>query len=128
MVFNTPIIVRVARVSTQAWQWLACIHDPIDSDQLLDLLCCFPLHQLGRLTLCLCSFFCLPQRYSIYSSFSDSDDSGSGSGSESGSSSSTLHLEHDYYYHSHSDCKYFFSLFFNGFFVFDLKFCYLLFI
>ncbi|PNX58305.1 hypothetical protein L195_g050843, partial [Trifolium pratense] len=104
MVFNTPMIVRVARVSTQAWQWLSCIHDPIDSDQLLDLLCCFPLQQLGRLTLCLCSFFCLPQRYySLYSSFSDSDDFASGSGSDSGSSSSTLHLEHDYYYHSHSD-------------------------
>ncbi|CAK8578666.1 unnamed protein product [Lathyrus sativus] len=106
MVFNTPVVVRVARFSAHAWQRLSCIDDPINSDQLLDLLCCFPLHQFGRFALCLCSFFCIPQPHSFYSSYliSDSDDSDD---SASGSSSSTLHLEHDYYYHSHSDCKFF---------------------
>ncbi|XP_058735792.1 uncharacterized protein LOC131607855 [Vicia villosa] len=103
MVFNTHVAVRVARFSAEAWQRLSCIDDPINSDQLLDLLCCFPLHQFGRLALCLCSFFCLPQPHSFYSSYliSDSEDEDEDSGS--GSSSSTLHLEHDYYYHSHSD-------------------------
>ncbi|KAL5053645.1 hypothetical protein RYX36_034327 [Vicia faba] len=103
MVFNTHVVVRVARFSAEAWQRLSCIDEPIDSDQLLDLLCCFPLHQFGRVALCLCSFFCLPQPHSFYSSYLISDDSDDYDSRSAASSSSTLHLEHDYYYHSHSD-------------------------
>nr|XP_004504208.1 uncharacterized protein LOC101498861 [Cicer arietinum] len=98
MVLNSTVVVRVARVSAEAWQWLSGIDDPINSDQLLDLFFCFPLHHLGRLALCLCSFFCLPQPYYSFYSYIPSD-----SDSASDSSSSTLTLEHHYYYHSHSD-------------------------
>ncbi|RDX64582.1 hypothetical protein CR513_56843, partial [Mucuna pruriens] len=82
MVWNSMVVLRVARVSAEAWQ---CIAEPLSSEQVLDLVCCFPLHQLA---LCLYSFFCVP--YPNYSYFpSDSDDDSS---------------DFDYYYHdSHSE-------------------------
>ncbi|XP_027347161.1 uncharacterized protein LOC113858643 [Abrus precatorius] len=95
MVLNSMVVLTVARVSAEAWQWASCIgnrESALSSEQMLDLICCFPFHQLSRFALCLCSFFCLPQpdSYYPYSYFpsSDSDDSDDSS---------------DYYYHSHSD-------------------------
>ncbi|KAI4344841.1 hypothetical protein L6164_012028 [Bauhinia variegata] len=95
MVFNSLIILSVAHVSADAGQCLACIPERLSSDQLLDLVCCFPLQQLGRLALCLWTFFCLPQPDSFYSYYYSDDD-------DSDDSSTTIDLE-DYYYHSHSD-------------------------
>ncbi|XP_061363490.1 uncharacterized protein LOC133307085 [Gastrolobium bilobum] len=95
MVLNSMMVFTVARVSAETWQWVACTGDPLSSDEMLNLLCCFPFHQLGRLAFCLCSFFCLPQLDSYYSyipSASDDDDD----------SSTTLDFD-DFYYHSHSD-------------------------
>ncbi|KAI9075793.1 hypothetical protein K1719_042279 [Acacia pycnantha] len=94
MVFNSLAVVSVAHVSANVWQSVACIPERLSSEQLLDLVCCFPLQQLGRLALCLWTFLCLPQPdsyYSYYYSSSDSDDS-----------STTLDLD-EYYHHSHSD-------------------------
>ncbi|KAK7318770.1 hypothetical protein RJT34_03477 [Clitoria ternatea] len=92
MVLNSTVVLTVARVSAEAWQWAACIAEPLSSRQMLDLLCCFPFHQLTRLALCLCSFFCLPQPDSYYSYIpSDSDHSDSDD-----------HYDR-YYYQSHSD-------------------------
>ena len=104
MVFSSLVVLSVARVSGEAWQWVACIGEPLSGEQLLDLLCCFPLHQLGRLALCLCSFFCLPQPDSYYSYLpSDDDDVLDDDHDHDDDSSSTSLDFDDFYYHSHSD-------------------------
>ncbi|KAJ7955440.1 Serine/threonine-protein kinase pats1 [Quillaja saponaria] len=93
MVFNSLIVLSVAHLSADAWQYIACIQDRLSSNQLLDLVCCFPLQQLGRFALCLWTFLCLPppDAYYTYSYSSDSDDS------------STAVDYEEYYYNSHSD-------------------------
>ncbi|CAN1294776.1 hypothetical protein LINPERPRIM_LOCUS22590 [Linum perenne] len=114
MVFNSAIVLSVAHVSAEAWQQISCLRlqhrrRRLTAPQLLDLLCCFPLHQLGRFALCLWSFLCLPPPDSFYSysyytsssSSSDDDDSDGGDGASS-SSSSPVRMD-DYYHHSHSD-------------------------
>ncbi|KAJ0020601.1 uncharacterized protein LOC116143097 [Pistacia vera] len=108
MVFNSLAVLTVAHVSADAWQSASCIptQERLSSQQLLDLVCCLPLQQLGRFALCLWTFLCLPPpdsfySYSTYYDSSDSDyyvdDHGDGA-----SSSSTVDLD-DYYYHPHSD-------------------------
>ncbi|KAL5720276.1 hypothetical protein ACHQM5_012955 [Ranunculus cassubicifolius] len=72
MVFNSVLVVSVAKFSAHVWQYIACNPERLSSDQVLDLVCCLPLQQLGRLALCLWSFFCLPQPDSYYSYSSDS--------------------------------------------------------
>ncbi|XP_021910793.1 uncharacterized protein LOC110824535, partial [Carica papaya] len=80
MVFNSLAVLSVAHASADAWQQIARIpmQDRVSSHQLLDLVCCFPLHQLGRLALCLWTLLCLPPPDSFYysypSSSSDSSD------------------------------------------------------
>ncbi|MCD9644454.1 hypothetical protein HAX54_032670 [Datura stramonium] len=83
MPFNGVLLVLVAKTSAQVWQFLSCLPDPIDGEQLLDLVICFPLQQLGRLALCVWTFLCVPpdpyyyRRYSYNSSsssFYDEDD------------------------------------------------------
>ncbi|XP_021816735.1 uncharacterized protein LOC110759033 [Prunus avium] len=92
MVFNSVMVVSVAHTSAEMWQYLACLPERLSSHQLLDLVFCFPLQQLGRLALCLWTFLCVPPPDSYYSySYSDSD-----------ASSSTV-VYNDYYYDSHSD-------------------------
>ncbi|KAL1364890.1 uncharacterized protein LOC130970764 [Arachis stenosperma] len=109
MVFSSMLVVSVARVSGEAWQWAACIGEPLTTEQLVDLLCCFPLHQLGRLALCLCSFFCLPNpdSYYYYSSYlpsdDDDDDDDLADDHDDYSSSTSIDFDDDFYYHSHSD-------------------------
>ncbi|CAL1386111.1 unnamed protein product [Linum trigynum] len=86
MVFNSVIVLSVAHVSVEAWQQIACLRlqNRFTAPQLLDLLCCFPLHQLGRFAVCLWTFLCLPPSDSFYSysysssSSADSDDSDDG--------------------------------------------------
>ncbi|PON98040.1 hypothetical protein TorRG33x02_061140 [Trema orientale] len=79
MVFNSLLVLSVAHVSADAWQCLACFPERLSSHQLLDLVFCFPLQQLGRLALCLWTFLCLPPPDSFYSYAysSDSDDDSS---------------------------------------------------
>ncbi|CAK9174321.1 unnamed protein product [Ilex paraguariensis] len=100
MVFNGVLVVSVANISADMWQYIACIHERISSEQLLDLAICFPLQQLGRLALCLWTFLCVLPSSSTADSYysSDSDDSDS--------SSSSPHYNHHHdrdYYDSHSD-------------------------
>lgn len=134
MVFNSTVVVAVAHLSADAWQQTSCCiptSERVSSHQLLDLVCCFPLQQLGRFALCLWNYFCLSPPsdssfYSYYDDTSDDDDDyydhhhGRDSGSASSSSVADL-LDDDYYYHSHSDwwwvCE-LFLIFFDGF-VFD---------
>ncbi|BAT73527.1 hypothetical protein LR48_Vigan01g034600 [Vigna angularis] len=85
MVWNSMVVLAVARASAEAWE---CIAEPLSSDQILDLVCCFPLHQLA---LCLYSFFCAPHfNYSYFTSDSDEDEDDDDS-------------RFDYYYQSYSD-------------------------
>ncbi|CAJ1938350.1 unnamed protein product [Sphenostylis stenocarpa] len=88
MVWNSMVVLAVARASAEACE---CIAEPLSSDQILDLVCCFPLQQLA---LCLYSFFCAPHsNYSYFPTDSDDDDDGDGDDSS----------RFDYYYQSYSD-------------------------
>ncbi|PIA60059.1 hypothetical protein AQUCO_00400736v1 [Aquilegia coerulea] len=76
MVFNSVLVVSVAKVSAEIWQYIACNPERLNSEQVLHLICCLPLQQLGRLALCFWSFFCFPppntSSYYPYSSDSSS--------------------------------------------------------
>ncbi|WCJ28803.1 hypothetical protein M5689_010475 [Euphorbia peplus] len=124
MVFNSFIITSVAHISADACQQIARIHlqDRVSSQQLLDLVCCFPLQQLGNFALWIWTFLCLPPPdsfypYSYYTSNSSSDDDDDDGfhrpppphlryalGSSSSSSlSSSVEIDDQYYHNSHSD-------------------------
>ncbi|KAL8227270.1 hypothetical protein R6Q57_017102 [Mikania cordata] len=60
MVFNTVLVASAATVSVDIWQSIACFSERISGEELLDLVVCFPLEQLGQFALCLWNFFCLP--------------------------------------------------------------------
>uniref|UniRef100_A0A7N0UDB0 Uncharacterized protein n=1 Tax=Kalanchoe fedtschenkoi TaxID=63787 RepID=A0A7N0UDB0_KALFE len=95
MVFNSMVIVSVARASADAWQVLACLPERLSSDQLLDLVICFPLQQLSRLALCfwtVCCFSPFPVSYPRYYP-GDSD-----------SSSTSDDDEYRYYYYRFVEC------------------------
>ncbi|CAM8886553.1 hypothetical protein QQ045_025024 [Rhodiola kirilowii] len=100
MVFNSTAMISVARASAEAWQVMACLPERLSSDQLLDLVICFPLQQLSRLALCIwtvCCFSPYPNSYPRYYP-GDLD-------SSSSSSSTSDDEEYRYYYYSglHSD-------------------------
>ncbi|ERN20389.1 hypothetical protein AMTRI_Chr03g46080 [Amborella trichopoda] len=77
MVFNSFMVLSVASWSADICQYIAFNPQRLSSHQVLDLLCCFPLQQLGRLALCLWTFFCYPhpEYYTDSSDTSDSDSS-----------------------------------------------------
>ncbi|KAK7247270.1 hypothetical protein RIF29_42150 [Crotalaria pallida] len=102
MVLNSLVVLAVARVSAEAWQWLSCIRDPFTGEELFDLLISFPFHQLGRLAICLCSFFCLPQPHDSYYSYLPSSDFDYVDDDDDEDSSITFDYD-EFYYHSHSD-------------------------
>ncbi|KAK3204868.1 hypothetical protein Dsin_018914 [Dipteronia sinensis] len=106
MVLNSEIVLRVAHVSGEMWQYLSCVPSPerMSRQQLLDVVCCLPLQQLGRFAICLWTFLCLPppDSFYYYDSFDSDSDSDHHHQHASASSSSSVHLD-DYYYHSHSD-------------------------
>ncbi|KAF6139278.1 hypothetical protein GIB67_021488 [Kingdonia uniflora] len=85
MVFNSVVVSTVANLSANICQYIACNPERLSNQQVLDLVCCFPLQQLGRLALCLWTFFCFPppDSYLSYSSSStSSDDDGEDSHSD----------------------------------------------
>ncbi|GKV30281.1 hypothetical protein SLEP1_g39108 [Rubroshorea leprosula] len=76
MGFNGVLISAVADASVDAWQQILSIRERLSSQQLLEILCCYPLQQLGRFALCLWNFLCLPppdSYYTYYYSSSESD-------------------------------------------------------
>ncbi|KAI3683450.1 hypothetical protein L1987_83953 [Smallanthus sonchifolius] len=110
MVFNTVLVTSVATASADVWQSVACISERISRQELLDLVICFPLQQLGRFALCVWNFFCIPPSppESYYYSYSyydddesdyDSDASSAGAGGFSGYDRGIR----DSYSDSHSD-------------------------
>ncbi|KAK4365695.1 hypothetical protein RND71_013575 [Anisodus tanguticus] len=94
MGFNGVLVVSVAKVSAEIWQLLACLPEQIGSQQLLDLVICFPFQQIGRLALCFCTFLCFPPNLYSYQSYSHTTTSTSSSynqdSNDSSSSSSCL--------------------------------------
>lgn len=86
MVFNSKLVVSVAKTSADVWQYLACLPETINNQHLLDLVLCFPLQQFGRFALCFWSFFCVPSSpdsYYLYYSYDLSSDSSSDSDPDS---------------------------------------------
>ncbi|CAH8275290.1 unnamed protein product [Arabidopsis lyrata] len=75
MVFNGHTVMSVAHLSAEIWQRLRRIppSDRISSREMLELVCFFPLHQLGRFALCLLTFLCLPSPGLLYPE-TDEDD------------------------------------------------------
>ncbi|XP_004250712.1 uncharacterized protein [Solanum lycopersicum] len=86
MPFNGVLLVSVAKASAEVWQFLSCLADPIDSEELLDLVIFFPLQQLGRLALCVWTFLCVPPDPYYYRRYNSS----------AASSSSSLYDDHDF--------------------------------
>ncbi|PIN20418.1 hypothetical protein CDL12_06888 [Handroanthus impetiginosus] len=72
MVFNSPLVVGVVKISANACQYVACNPERLSSDQVLHLLFCFPFQQLHRLAFCLWTFFCFPPPSDTSSSSSNS--------------------------------------------------------
>ncbi|CAN4118638.1 unnamed protein product [Withania somnifera] len=61
MVFNSLLVVDVANLSADFWQFIDCSNtERLSSDQVLYLLLCFPFQQIRRFSLCLWTFFCFP--------------------------------------------------------------------
>lgn len=102
MVLNIGIALRIAQASADACQPSARDQNRLTTPQLLDLFCCFPLHHLGRVILCVWTYLCVSPPDSYYSySYSDEDDgSGSGGGDSYDSSSTVDYVDLDYASHS----------------------------
>ncbi|KAL1550071.1 hypothetical protein AAHA92_18085 [Salvia divinorum] len=75
MVFNSPAIVAVAKLSANACQYVACNPERLSADQVLNLLFCFPFRHLRRLAFCIWTFFCFPLPSNPYLSSSSSSSS-----------------------------------------------------
>ncbi|KAI3738786.1 hypothetical protein L2E82_28942 [Cichorium intybus] len=111
MVFNTVLVASVATVSADVWQSVACFSERISSDELLDLVICFPLQQLGRFALCVWNFFCVPPSppdsyYYSYAYYDDDDESNYDSDASSAGVAGFSGYDHgrrDSYSDSHSD-------------------------
>ncbi|CAB4316224.1 unnamed protein product [Prunus armeniaca] len=71
MVLNSNVVVRVANISANICQYIACNPERLSSHQVLHLLFCFPFHQLRRR---LVAFICLPYLSSSSSSEDDDED------------------------------------------------------
>lgn len=103
MVFNSGLLIKAVDASADICQLTARIQeqDRLGAHQLLDLMCCLPLHHLGRLILCFWTYLCVsaPDSYYYSSSFSDSD--GDAAGDDGASSTTVDYVDLDY--DSHSD-------------------------
>ncbi|KAF9688579.1 hypothetical protein SADUNF_Sadunf01G0003000 [Salix dunnii] len=99
--------IRVAHISADVWQQIACIRfqDRVSSPQLLDLVCCFPLQQLGRFALFVWTFLCLPppdsflSSYAYHSTSSDDEDHHQYGHQQQQTSSSSSSADVEYYYY-----------------------------
>ncbi|GFP95638.1 hypothetical protein PHJA_001708000 [Phtheirospermum japonicum] len=110
MPFNSVLVASTANVSAAVWQRLACLPERIGSDELLDLVICFPLQQIGRWALLVWTYLCVsPYPYDRHyyatddDSDMDSDDSGGGTGGASSSSAGTGRYQ--YYYNGNLDSR-----------------------
>ncbi|XP_010433518.1 PREDICTED: uncharacterized protein LOC104717615 [Camelina sativa] len=99
MVFNGQTVVSVAHLSAEIWQRLRRIppSDRISSSEMLELVCFFPLQQLGRYALCFLTFLCLPHPGLLYP---EPDDDDGNHAFVNGSSSSSI-ARHQHHFHLH---------------------------
>ncbi|KAJ0078512.1 hypothetical protein Patl1_22932 [Pistacia atlantica] len=58
MVLNSSMVVRVANVSANVCQFVACNPQRLPTDQVLHLLCCVPFQQFRRLALSFWTYLC----------------------------------------------------------------------
>ncbi|XP_010483129.1 PREDICTED: uncharacterized protein LOC104761715 [Camelina sativa] len=102
MVFRGDTVMSVAHISAEIFQRLRLIRpsDRISSGEMLQLVCCFPLQQLGRFVFWFWNYICVPPPEILYfdggRDGNDDDDDGYGS-----SSSSSIATHHHNYYHLH---------------------------
>ncbi|XP_010536832.1 PREDICTED: uncharacterized protein LOC104811721 [Tarenaya hassleriana] len=106
MVFNGAIVMSVAHFSAEVWQRLRRIPPPeqISSGDMLELVCCFPLRQLGRLASWFWTYLCVPppDPFDYYDEDDEDDDRGYVNHGPSSSSSSYVGT-YQTYYHLHLD-------------------------
>ncbi|KAL1565707.1 hypothetical protein AAHA92_01400 [Salvia divinorum] len=98
MPFNSVLLISTANRSAAVWQQLACLPERISSDEMVDLVICFPLQQLGRWALYVWTYLCVspyPHRHH-YEAFYSSDESDYDDGDDGGGPSSSGN--HDYHY------------------------------
>ncbi|XP_056849784.1 uncharacterized protein LOC108826605 [Raphanus sativus] len=95
MVFRGDSVMSVAHLSAEIFQRLRWISpsDRIRSGEMLQLVCCFPLQELGRFVLWFWNYICLPPPEILY--FDDHLDNDDVYGS---SSSSSIANHHNYYH------------------------------
>ncbi|ESQ54657.1 hypothetical protein EUTSA_v10027319mg [Eutrema salsugineum] len=76
MVFNGGTVMSVAHLSAEIWQRLRRIppSDRISSREMLELVCFFPLQQMGRLALWFLTILCLPPPGLLYPEADEEDD------------------------------------------------------
>ncbi|CAN8301709.1 unnamed protein product [Cochlearia groenlandica] len=97
MVFRGDTVMSAAHLSAEIFQRLRWIppSDRISSGEMLQLVCCFPLHQFGRFFLWFWNYLCVPPPEILY--FYDVDDDDDVYGPSSSSSSSSIITHHNYY-------------------------------
>ncbi|XP_047968681.1 uncharacterized protein LOC125212526 isoform X2 [Salvia hispanica] len=98
MPFNSVLLISTATRSAEVWQQLACLPERISSDEMVDLVVCFPLQQLGRWALYVWTYLCVspyPHRHHYEASYTSDDDSDYDDADAAGPSSSG---NHDYHY------------------------------
>ncbi|CAH2077891.1 unnamed protein product [Thlaspi arvense] len=76
MVFNGGTVMSVAHLSAEIWQRLRRIpaSDRISSSEMLELVCFFPLQELGRFALWFLTVLCLPPPGLLYPEADVEDD------------------------------------------------------
>ncbi|KAJ0251385.1 hypothetical protein HA466_0123530 [Hirschfeldia incana] len=76
MVFNGGSVISVALLSAEIWQELRRIppSDRISSREMLDLVCFFPLQELGRFAVWFLTVLCLPPPGLLYPEVDEEDD------------------------------------------------------
>ncbi|CAN1765297.1 hypothetical protein LINPERHAP1_LOCUS9586 [Linum perenne] len=78
MVLNTNLAVAVAGVSANLCQYIACNPERLPSDQVLHLIFCLPVQQLGRVAISLWTYLCYNPNPANYITDLDSDSDSDG--------------------------------------------------
>ncbi|CAG7884437.1 unnamed protein product [Brassica rapa] len=75
MVFSGGTVMSVAHLSAEMWQRLRRIppSERIGSSEMINLVCCFPLLELGRLALWILTFLSLPPPGFLYPEADEED-------------------------------------------------------
>uniref|UniRef100_A0A1J3DZ89 Uncharacterized protein n=1 Tax=Noccaea caerulescens TaxID=107243 RepID=A0A1J3DZ89_NOCCA len=96
MVFRGDAVMSVAHLSAGNFQRFRSIppSDRISSGEMLELVCCFPLQQLGRFVMWFWNYICVPPPEILY--FNDDDRDSDGVNGPS--TSSSIVNQHNYYH------------------------------